>query len=60
VLDNAQPSFTYVQVDGRELRLRQIGLNGRTIDDWQLSKPAAALSQALESPHAGYAAASQP
>ncbi len=38
VLDNTQPSFTYVQVDGRELRLRQIGLSGRVIDDWKLTK----------------------
>jgi hypothetical protein len=44
VLENSQHSFTYVQVDARELRLRQIGLNGRTIDDWRLSKPETAAA----------------
>jgi hypothetical protein len=44
-LDNSQHSFTYVQVDGLELRVRQIGLNGATIDDWRWSKPRPPMAQ---------------
>jgi hypothetical protein len=49
-LENSQPSFTYVQVDGRELWLRQIGLDGSTIDDWRLSKLEPRVAEALQSP----------
>ena len=39
-------SFTHVQIDGDELRLRQIDLNGQVIDDWTMIKgPEAPASQ---------------
>ena len=37
-LENTRHSFTYVQIDGHELRLQQIDSDGEVIDEWALTK----------------------
>lgn len=44
VLNNAVHSFTHIRIDGRTLHLRQIDVNGKTLDEWQYEKPAAAAA----------------
>ena len=37
-LENQRHSFTFVQIDGHDLRLQQIDLNGELVDEWAMTK----------------------
>lgn len=52
-LENERHGFTYIQINGDELRLEQIDMDGRLIDEWTMTKKPGTPASQPNDPDAG-------